>query len=302
MAYTMATMMAVSHLWWKALSYRKYIKRFLKRSFKRACHPFECSPSQHVTSLHIEGGKNVWGVAVFNDELYVACEGSNIIQVFDSRPPFSRREDIKVQGLEDASDITVCSKSSQLYIADYKQCAIWRVNLLSIEPADKFITIQWKPWSLSVNSSRLLITPFDGESLYLYGDDGNELHHIELPRYMNARHAVEKTHNTYLVSHFNRFIGDVSHPHSVTEVDVNGRVIRTFNDDIDSIHFNWPRYLVLDNDHVLVADCYNERIILLKSDLQLKRILINELEGKQPERMCFDIITIINSSKLLLLD
>ena len=54
-----------------ALSYRKYIKRLLKRSFKRVCHPFECSP-QHVTSLHIEGGENVWGVAVFNDELYVA--------------------------------------------------------------------------------------------------------------------------------------------------------------------------------------------------------------------------------------
>ena len=59
--YTLATMLAVSHLWWDALSYRKYIKRLLKRSFKRVCHPFGCSP-QHVTSLHIEGGKNVWGV------------------------------------------------------------------------------------------------------------------------------------------------------------------------------------------------------------------------------------------------
>jgi hypothetical protein len=91
--YTLATMMAVSHFWWNALSYRKYVKRLLKRSFKRVCHPFKCSP-QHVFSLHIEGGNNIWGVAVFNDELYVACGGSNIIQVFDSSPPFSRREDI----------------------------------------------------------------------------------------------------------------------------------------------------------------------------------------------------------------
>ena len=51
---------------------------------------------------------------------------------------------------------------------------------------------------------------------------------------------------------------------------------------------------MLDNDHVLVADRYNERIILLKSDLQLKRVLINELEGKQPERMC------LTSSRLLI--
>ena len=42
--YTMATMMAVSHLWWEALSSRRYIKRFLKRSFKCVCHPYECSP------------------------------------------------------------------------------------------------------------------------------------------------------------------------------------------------------------------------------------------------------------------
>ena len=184
---------------------------------------------------------------------------------------------------------------SRLYIADYEQCAIWRVNLLQIEPADKFITIQWKPFTLSVNSSRLLVTPWDGESLFLYGDGGNELRSIELPRHMSARHAVETTHFTYIVGHYDRFIGDSpSHSYGVIEVDVNGRAIRTLTNDIDSIHFQWPRYLVLVNDHELVADFNNERIILLKSDLELKRILINELNGKQPQRIC------LTSSRLLL--
>ena len=149
--------------------------------------------------------------------------------------------------------------------------------------------------SLSVNSSRLLIIPIDDDSLYLYGDDGNELHRIEQPRYMNALHAVETTRNTYLVSHYTSPRDDTSsHSNSVTEVGVNGRVIRTFNDDIDFIHFDRPYYLVLDNDHVIVTDRYNERIILLKSDSQLKRILINELHGKQPIRMC------LTSSRLLI--
>ena len=111
---------------------------------------------------------------------------------------------------------------------------------------------------------------------------------------MKALHAVETTRNIYLVSHVNRFIRDrSSNPHNVTEVDVNGRVIRTFNDDIDSIHFNYPHYLVLDNDHVIVADHFKDRIILLKSDLQLKRILINELH-RIPWRMC------LTSSRLLI--
>ena len=135
------------------------------------CRPFECRP-QHVTSLHMEGNTSVRGVAVLNNELYVAYEESNTIQVFESRIPFTRREDIKILRLKDASDITVCSKSSQLYITD-AQCAIWRANLLTVEPSDKFITIQWEPKSLSVNSTRLLVTPDDGKSLYLYGDDGN---------------------------------------------------------------------------------------------------------------------------------
>ena len=109
---------------------------------------------------------------------------------------------------------------------------------------------------------------------------------------MDAFDAVETTRNTYIVSHRNR--SRSLHPHSVTEVDVNGRVTRAFNDDIDLIQFNHPHYLVLDNDHVIVADMHNDRIILLKSDLQLKRILINELHGRRPMRMC------LTSSRLLI--
>ena len=112
-ARAVSTMMAVSCLCYCALIYRKCLEHFLKRSFKRVRHPFECS-SQHVTSLHIQGGDNVCGVVVFNREL-CCMWGTNTIQVFDSRPPFSHREDINVQGLEYAVDNAVCSKSSKLY-------------------------------------------------------------------------------------------------------------------------------------------------------------------------------------------
>ena len=77
-------------------------------------------------------------------------------------------------------------------------------------PSTMFITTPWEQWSLSVNYSRLETTLNVGASLYLYGDDGNELHHIELPRYMDATHAMETTINTYIVSHGNRIIEDTS--------------------------------------------------------------------------------------------
>jgi len=209
-------------MWYETLTYRKYNKRQLKRSFKRLCHPFQCS-TQHVTTLQIEGGKNVIGVAVLKNELFVACLWSNTIKVFNSRPPFSRQEDIQVEGLNDPTDIAVCKTKSSLFISDRgTECAIWRVNLTAIKQTDKFLAMQWRPQSLSVNNSQLLITPRDGDSLYIYGDDGQEAHHIPLLLYMYARHAVELTQNSYLVSHRNRFFNDSSHPNSVSEVDLNG--------------------------------------------------------------------------------
>jgi hypothetical protein len=72
-------------------------------------------------------------------------------------------------------------------------------------------------------------------------------------------------------------------------VNVDGRVVRTFNSqhiDIGSIQFNEPCYLALDdNNHVIVADRRNERVVVLKSDLQLKRVLIPSLD-QQPMRLC----------------
>jgi hypothetical protein len=182
--YAMATLGGVSTLWWRTITYRRYNKRVLKRYFQRVCSPFKCNP-RRLQSLQFE--KNVSCLTEFNGQLYVGVVGSASVQVFVSRPPFSRLDDITVQGLNDPSDIVVCRDTSQLYIADRgSQYAIWRVNLLCNKQVDKFITIQWRPWSLSVNSRRLLITPYDGAALFLYSDDGSLLNHIKLPDYMRA--------------------------------------------------------------------------------------------------------------------
>ena len=72
-------------------------------------------------------------------------------------------------------------------------------------------------------------------------------------------------------------------------MDVDGRIVRQFKTQLNaSLQFNAPRYLLLDaNNHVIVADQINERIVLLKPDLQLKRILIPKLL-EQPFRICLN--------------
>jgi len=300
-AYTLATLCAVSKMWWMTFTGRRFTKRRLKRSFRRHCRPFRCDP-RSVTSLDV-GGENVsvMGVAEFNSKLYVACVESARILVFDfsysgssssSSSSFDRLEDIELEELNNPSNIAVNAKTNELYVADWgAQCAIWRVNLQYGKQIDKFIATQWKPRSISVNSSRLLIIPQHGESLYLYSDDGQQSNHVELPRFICALHAVETVRKTYIVGHWHRFVEDLtpSASHGVTEVDVNGNVVRMVDSGeqtINCVRFNQPRYLLLDIDgHVIVADALNKRLVLLNADLKMERILMDSLKG-QPKRLC----------------
>ena len=72
----------------------------------------------------------------------------------------------------------------------------------------------------------------------------------------------------------------------MSEVDVTGRPLRTFTD-VES-----PDHLSLDSEgRVLVADCLNHRILLLNSELQLQRVLIDtnsQVKLRRPTRLCYD--------------
>jgi NHL repeat len=166
------------------------------------------------------------------------------------------------------------------------------VNILSYKQVDMFISTQWIPFTLSITSGRLLITPGDGVALFIYGDDGVVLKHIKLPDYMHALHAVETSRNTCVVSHRDQFFNERRPEHTgVSEVDFNGRVVRTYNSQhktIGSIHLYFPQYLTLaDNNHVLIADNGNKCIVVLNKDLKLKRILISSLDA-EPTRLYFN--------------
>jgi len=72
----------------------------------------------------------------------------------------------------------------------------------------------------------------------------------------------------------------------VSEVDVTGRLLRTFTD------VSAPRHLSVDSEgRVLVADYCNDRILLLNSELQLQRVLIDtvpQVKLRMPARLCYD--------------
>ena len=72
----------------------------------------------------------------------------------------------------------------------------------------------------------------------------------------------------------------------MSEVDVTGRLLRTFTD----VHE--PRHLSVDSEgRVLVADWLSHRILLLNSELRLQRILIHTVSQVKllwQARLCYD--------------
>jgi len=75
----------------------------------------------------------------------------------------------------------------------------------------------------------------------------------------------------------------------VSEVDVRGTILHSYTD------VKLPYHLSLDSEgHVLVADCRNNRILLLNSQLQLQRVLVDtnsQVTLWWPWRLCYNELT-----------
>jgi hypothetical protein len=125
--------------------------------------------------------------------------------------------------------------------------------------------------------------------LYQYdtSKDGT-LARITLPRYMKARHAVTRTPISLIVCYKHRQqFSEVQLCHGgICEVDRDGIVLRSFSSHIVGGQLNNPLYMALDDEgNLLVADCHDERVLLLSPDLTSSRILLSPSVG-QPAKLC----------------
>ena len=75
----------------------------------------------------------------------------------------------------------------------------------------------------------------------------------------------------------------------MSEVDVRGTILRSYTD------VELPDHLSLDSEgHVLVADWGSHRILLLNSQLQLQRVLVDtnsQVKLWYPTRLCYNELT-----------
>jgi len=146
----------------------------------------------------------VCGVTQLHDIIYIVCFAHSSVVRFNATT-HQRLTDINVMFLSGASEIVACEQTSQLYINYYKRQCIWRV---SADGADikrwwsKSSLDTFKPQTLSVTSTRLLVTSQNTNQLMQLDAVGNELRRVQLPRYIHPYHAVESPTGTFIVSHY----------------------------------------------------------------------------------------------------
>jgi len=235
-----------------------------------------------VSVLCVVGG--VLGVTQLHGVVYIVCEGSSTISTFDART-HQRLTEIVVEGLRYPRDIVACERMSQIYVADSYKC-IWRMTSdgadiqrwLPESPSDTF-----EPFTLSVTSTRLLMTSQHTRQLIQFNEVGDELRRVQLPDDMKPRHAVESPTGTFIVSRYNWQLDQVS------EVNTGGEVLRQFSGShLLSLDYT-PHVAIDSHGNILVADEDNHRILLLDAHLTLLRVIIDrhQLNDKSPRRLCY---------------
>jgi len=228
----------------------------------------------------------VLGVTQLHDVVFMVCGASSTILKFNART-HQRLTDIDVEDLKVPTDIAVCEQTSHVYVADDEKC-IWRV---SADGADfkhwlpKSPDVTFQPRTLSVTSTRLLVTSRSTKQLMQFDADGNELRRVHLPDYMEPLHAVESPIGTFIVSHINTQLEQWQ----VIEVNTGGEVLRQFTGSrLSSLRMS--EHIAVDSHgNIFVADYHNRRILLLDAHLTLRRVIIDEhqLNYKRPYRLCY---------------
>ena len=146
----------------------------------------------------------VWvrGVTYLDNILYVVCEKSSKIRLYNTVTLSPLDVVINITGMKDPLDIVVCRHDRQLYIADYYCDCIWRVSVDGHSYV-KWLNTQFIVQSLSLTSRHLLVTSEQPPTLRQYNTTNKQLLCVvQLPQYVkDVYHAVETTHGTFVVCH-----------------------------------------------------------------------------------------------------
>lgn len=237
---------------------------------------YNCDPEFFGTVLREAGkSKEIRGLTILDDELFVVSECSSEIEVYSSME-LSLSRLMKLNEVQDPIDLASSSRNKSLYIMDRNYLGN-SVKVKRVDPNGQFLC-KWdvgKDYgrlSVADDSNVILAQFYVKKGIMEFSPDGYLIRIIKLPDAVYPLHAVKLSNDRYLVSH------GFSDLHSVCIVDANGNVEKSFTGRIglaDQL-LSYPTYLAVDrNGYVMVVDQTNCRVLLLDSNLKFIRELIS---------------------------
>ena len=211
----------------------------------------------------IPGETGVYAVTSLDDHVYAVRDNKKEVEIYDALT-FTLERCLPVPGISEcASGIAACSRNNCLYLSDWCDPCIHRVDLAT--DAVKIWRVAKNPEGLSVNGdNNVLVTCIMDKKLQEYTTDGRLVREICLPAGLGSPwHAIQLSTGDYVVSHWQS-------PGVVSVVGVDGQLVRDYepSSSSDVGPMEYPKGLaVTKHGDVLVADRGNNRILAINSSL-----------------------------------
>lgn len=243
----------------------------------------------------------IYGLAILNEELFICRIHRSDVEVYDTTM-FKYKTEWRVQDLLNPTDL-VCN-GNHLCFFDFKDlgqdCEIFIVTS-SGELVNKWSTgNNWGTISAAKDLHIILIA-YPTNRLIEYSPDGQLLRQIVLTGadILNPWHAIKLTNGDYVVC-YGRYglqqhrVSVVRLSAEVNENEINigeNNVIKSFGGEKGSSSAKMDVPIRLDvstNGFIYVADHHNGRILVLDTELKLKRELVSANDLGHPRRLHLD--------------
>jgi hypothetical protein len=223
------------------------------------------------------------------------------ILVYDAKT-FHQQQPLYVSCLGDdasGSGMASCVTNNCIYVSEWSKYTVCKIEL-----SGKNKVLSWqvdrRPYGLSINSaSNLLVACHGANKIQEYTSNGLLVREICLQPNdgkLCPYHAIQLSSGQFVIGCSNgRWPPDTVY--DVVEVDTKGRVVASYTEQLHSVtqqKFNWPRRLsvVNKNRNILVADCWNSRIVILNRSASFcaRELDVTSVDGglQKPSCLYFD--------------
>jgi len=208
------------------------------------------------------------------------------VDVYDA-PTFTLQYLIPIPGRMSVTyGLAACAYNDCLYASDHVKGRVYRVTLLG-DYASKTWRVAGGPRHLTVNGAKnvLVVVP-DKRQLQEFTTHGNRLRTIQLDLEKPGP-VVQLSSGQFVISHSTDTL------HRVCLLDDKGAVVLSYGstEGSDLTKMNCPSGLAVDKKgNILVADCGNDRLLVLDPSLTSARWMTESVGGglKEPFALCFD--------------